>query len=95
MVDENGSPDSSLRERAVRELRKRREFQTHLLVYVLVNSLLVVIWAMTSPGAFFWPIFSMLGWGVGVLVHAWDVYVTGEPDEAQIQRMVERLQRKS
>jgi len=50
------SPDAELRERALVHLKKKRDFFAHLLVYVMVNSLIVVVWAMTS-GGFFWPIF--------------------------------------
>ena len=32
-------------------------------------ALLVVIWALTGAG-YFWPIWPMLGWGIGVLSHA-------------------------
>ena len=94
MVQEQMSGDSALRERAIKELKRRREFQTHLLVYVLVNGLLVAIWAISSPGAFFWPLFPIVGWGIGVVLHGWDVYFGSEPDEAQIHRMMETLQRK-
>ncbi len=94
MVQEQMSGDSALRERAIKELKKRREFQTHLLVYVLVNGLLVGIWAISSPGVFFWPLFPIFGWGIGVVLHGWDVYFASEPDEAQIHRMMEGLQRK-
>ena len=37
-----------LRAKAVRQLKKQRDFRSHLLVYVLVNTLLVVIWVMTD-----------------------------------------------
>ena len=94
MVQEQVIGDSALRERAIKELKKRREFQTHLLVYVLVNGMLVGIWAISSPDTFFWPLFSIVGWGIGVVLHGWDVYFASEPDEAQIQRMIGEIQRK-
>jgi hypothetical protein len=31
--------------------------------------LLVLIWAVTGA-AYFWPIWPILGWGIGVLSHA-------------------------
>jgi hypothetical protein len=37
-----------LRERAIKRLKKRRDFSGHLLVYFLVNAFLVVIWAVTA-----------------------------------------------
>lgn len=79
-----------LRQRAITQLRKKRELEAHLIAYVLVNLLLVGIWAVTS-GGFFWPIFSILGWGIGVAFHIWDVYSPEHPSEEKIQREMRRL----
>ena len=35
-------------------------------VYLAVNLLLIVIWAATGAG-YFWPIWPLLGWGVGLM----------------------------
>ena len=89
-IDESSRQDV-LRERAIKRLKKRRDFSGHLLVYVLVNAFLVVIWAMTDPDGFFWPVFPIVGWGIGVVLNAWDVYRNDEFDEEQIRREIERL----
>ena len=47
-----------------------RAFIEHARAYVLVNLLLVAIWAMTMFGGYFWPMWPMLGWGVGLVAHA-------------------------
>jgi hypothetical protein len=82
--------EAELRERALAHLKKKRDFWAHLLVYIMFNSLLVVVWAMTSQG-FFWPIFIIAGWGIGVVMNAWDVW-HGDFSEAQVAREMERLQ---
>jgi class 3 adenylate cyclase len=41
----------------------------HLAVYVVVNVMLIGIWA-ASGGGYFWPIWPILGWGIGVGCHA-------------------------
>jgi hypothetical protein len=41
---------------------------------------------------FFWPVFPIVGWGIGVVMNAWDVYRNDEFDEEQIRREIERLQ---
>src|SRR6266480_4627420 len=81
------------REQAIKRLKKRRDFHGHLLVYALVNGFLVAIWAVTGLHRFFWPIFPMLGWGIGVVLNAWDVYRSDTFSEDQIQREIEHLQR--
>jgi hypothetical protein len=83
-----------LRDRAITRLKKRRDFHAHLLVYVLVNAFLIVIWAMTSPDGFFWPVFPLVGWGIGVVMNAWDVYLASDFSEAEIQREIGHLQRR-
>jgi uncharacterized ion transporter superfamily protein YfcC len=80
----------TLRGRALRRLKKRRDFFAHLLVYVLVNAFIVVIWAVTSNG-FFWPIFPMVGWGIGVVMNAWDVWRGEEFSEEDIAREIQRM----
>ena len=81
-----------LRDRAIKRLKKRRDFSAHLLVYVLVNAFVVAIWALTNPDGFFWPIFLLAGWGIGLVMNAWDVFCNDEFDEEQIRREMERLQ---
>jgi hypothetical protein len=59
-------------------------------MYVAVNAALVVIWALTGAG-FFWPVFVILGWGIGVAGNAWDVYGRKPFSEEQIRRETDRL----
>jgi hypothetical protein len=91
-IETTESAERTLRERALERIEKKQEFHAHLLAYVLVNAMLVGIWAVTGAG-FFWPVFPLLGWGIGIGFHAWDTYRVGEPSEAQIEREVRRLQR--
>jgi hypothetical protein len=77
----------------VEQLKKKRAFYGHLLVYALVNTTIIVIWALTSGGGFFWPVFPMLGWGIGVVMNAWDVW-HGDFTDAQVAREMARLQRR-
>ena len=89
---DDSTQDTRLRDRAMKRLKKRRDFRGHLLVYALVNAFLVVIWAMTTPDSFFWPVFPMVGWGIGVVMNAWDVYVAQNFTEDEIHREMRRLQ---
>src|SRR3954454_7280475 len=41
----------------------------HLTVYIIVNAMLIGIWA-ASGGGYFWPVWPILGWGIGVGCHA-------------------------
>jgi len=89
---EAASPDTEngLREQAITQLKKKRDFTTHLVIYVLVNSMLVGIWAVTG-GDFFWPVFPILGWGIGLGANAWDVYGRKPISEGEIEQEISRL----
>lgn len=84
------NPEQELREEAISRLKKKRDFRSHVFIYVAVNSALVAIWAITGAG-FFWPIFPILGWGIGVAANAWDVYGRKPLTEDEIRRETERL----
>jgi len=84
--------EDSLREMALARIERKQEFYGHLLAYVLVNAMLIGIWAVSGAG-FFWPIFPLLGWGIGIAFHAWDTFRRGEPSEDKIEREMEHLRR--
>jgi hypothetical protein len=93
-------PDDAdaLRELALLRLKKRRDFKTHVAVYVLVNGVIWGIWlviALSSGGGNWWPwpIFPTLGWGIGVALNGWDVYVRRPITEAEVEDEVRRLRR--
>lgn len=46
-----------------------RAVEHHARIYVLGNAFLVAIWFVTGAGAF-WPVWPLLGWGLGLAVHA-------------------------
>jgi 2TM domain len=82
--------EEEIREEALARLKKKRDFRSHLFMYVAVNAMLVAIWAITGAD-FFWPIFPILGWGVGVAANAWDVYGRKPISEDEIRREADRL----
>ncbi len=92
MAINESTRDGVLRDRAIKRLKKRRDFSTHLLVYVLVNAFIVAIWVLSNPSGFFWPILPLAGWGIGLVMNAWEVYRDDEFDEEQIRREMDRLQ---
>lgn len=83
------STDDALRSKALASLKKKSDFRTDVMAYIIVNAMLVAIWAVTGA-PFFWPIFPIVGWGVGVIFHAMDTY-RREPSEEQIRREMDRM----
>ena len=55
--------------------KKRAGFKWSFLMYVLVNLMLIGIWYFTSGEEnYFWPIWPMLGWGLGVAIQYFEAY---------------------
>ena len=77
------------RERAIRRLQAKRGFRRHLVVYAVINASLAVTWGLT-PGGYFWPLWPMVGWGIGLALHGWGVYGERPITEAEIQHEMEK-----
>lgn len=77
------------RKAAIKRLEDRREFRTHVVVYIVVNLGLVAIWA-ASGGGYFWPVWVIGGWGIGLVLHAWSVYGERAITEDEIQEEMRR-----
>lgn len=77
------------REAAVKRLKAKRDFKSHLATYVVVNLMLVAIWALSGRG-YFWPIWPIAGWGVGLVLNAWTVYFQKPISEDEIRREMDR-----
>jgi polyferredoxin len=84
--------EDELRRRAVKRLQAKAGFWMHLAVYLAVNAFLVMIWFFTGTG-FFWPIFPIAGWGIGVAASAWDAFGREPITEERIQREIDDLRR--
>ena len=80
------------RHAAQRRVLARREFTVDIVSYVVVNLLLIGIWALTGAG-YFWPIWVIGGWGVGVALHVWNVFLRAPVTDADIDAELQRRRR--
>ncbi|NES99551.1 MAG: 2TM domain-containing protein [Sphaerospermopsis sp. SIO1G2] len=48
--------------------QKRQEFRSHLISFIVINAFLILLNLFTSPD-YFWAIFPLLGWGIGLFFH--------------------------
>ena len=64
-----------LREFALKQIKKKREFVNTAIAFVVVNLMMVAIWYLTSPNEYFWPIWVIFGWGIGLIFQFIDAYV--------------------
>jgi hypothetical protein len=83
--------DQELRKMAERHVDAKQGFRIHATVYVLVNVGLATLNLVTSPHVW-WFVWPLLGWGIGLGVHAWAVYGgMGAAREEAIARELRRL----
>ena len=85
-----------------KQAKARVGFQMHLRSYLIVNAGLWLIWAFSSLAfgsfghfhwIFPWPIFPMIGWGIGLASHYLAVYQGGNAKnmvEEEYQKLVAR-----
>jgi hypothetical protein len=74
---------------ARKRVTDRRDFGSHLVVYLVFNSFLVLIWAITG-GGYFWPIWLIAPWGVGIVMHGWEAYIRRPVTDADIEAELRR-----
>lgn len=81
--------DSDAWARARQRVADRRDFGSHLVAYVVVNAGFILVWALTGAG-YFWPAWVLGSWGIGLVLHAWEVFlrrpVTDTDVEAELKR---------
>lgn len=79
-------------------VKKLRRFYTDILIYAVVNLGLILIWAISGGGTF-WPIWVIVGWGIGLGVHAFSLgllpqidvmipFLTNEWEEQEVRRLM-------
>jgi hypothetical protein len=84
-----GAIEARRRTEAIKRLEKRRGWTSGLVAYVVVNVFLVWIWASTGRG-YFWPGWVIGGWGMGMVLSFWEIFVRRPISEADIEAEMHR-----
>jgi hypothetical protein len=76
--------------------KKRAEFKSHFVAYLTVNTFLWLIWFITTPaedraGQTPWPIWPLMGWGIGLALHFVFTYIIKYDEKEAIQKEYEKL----
>lgn len=75
--------------------KKRVNFKRHLAIYLVINTLFWCIWWFDKEhkesGEYPWPIWPMLGWGIGLAFEYVGAYVSNKP--GAVQKEFEKLKK--
>ena len=77
---------------AKKRVAEKKGFYYHLVTFPLVNAFLFGINMLTSP-EFFWFLFPLMGWGIGLVIHYFTVFGfpgKGRLDEEWQAREIEK-----
>ena len=86
--------EEQIYEMAKKRVEEKKGLYTHIAVYILVNIMLVIIWAFPSGRGYPWFLWPLGGWGIALIIHFLTVYVFGEKsDTAAIEREAEKIKR--
>lgn len=76
-------------DQARKRVEKKRKFRADLVAYVVINAFLIGVWAAGGMG-YFWPGWVLAGWGVLLVLDAWNVFfrhpVTSKDIENELRR---------
>ena len=76
--------------------KKRTEFKSHLYTYITVNGFLWLIWLITTPAESRtahtpWPVWPLLGWGIGLALHFVFTYIVKYDEKQAAEKEYEKL----
>lgn len=70
---------------AATQLQRWRDFLSHVTAYAVVNAIFITLWAKRGRG-FFWPAYSLIGWGLGLSFQHFNEVIRGPITDDQVQR---------
>ena len=89
-----GMSEEQIYEQAKKRVEEKKGFFIHLTVYIVVNIVLVLIWAFAVGGGFPWFIIVLGGWGIGLLFHFLGIFIfEKKSDRAAIEKETEKIRR--
>ena len=79
---------------AARRIKRRRDLLWHLVTYLVVNGLMVFIWAIGSRTGF-WPVWLLVFWGIALAFHAYYALGKQEVTDADVDAELRRTARRA
>jgi len=90
----NQPSEEEIYEEAKKRVESKRGFYKHLIIYIIVNAVLVIIWAFPGGRGYPWFWWVIGGWGIGVLFNFIEVFIWPKGrDRAAIEKEAEKIKR--
>ena len=89
----NQMSEEQIYEEAKRRVKEKKDFYGHFTAWVIVNFILIIVWALSSQGYpwFLWPLCI---WGIFVLAQYLRVFVFKQKtDRTAIEKEAERIRK--
>lgn len=94
--DQHHSPPQDKDPQLWQIAQKRASFKYHFISYLAIHTFFWIVWYLNGQGRTYqgwpWPVWSMLGWGIGLLFHWLGAYVF--PKENSVEKEYEKLKKK-
>lgn len=78
MTTENETLQTERERELWKQAKRRVNFRRHLFTYLVINAFLWALWLFTDRDhneGLPWPLWSMLGWGIGLAFDYYGAYV--------------------
>ena len=87
--------EEEIYQKARKRVEEKKSFFSHLAVYIVINAVLILIWAFTSPG-YPWFVWPLGGWGIGLIFHFLSVFVFSKEtgwERNEVEKEAEKIRK--
>jgi hypothetical protein len=77
--------ETAARHWARTQVERKHKLRADAVAYLVINAFLIGAWMATGFG-YFWPGWVLAGWGVLLLLDAWNVYYRRPVTDAEIEQ---------
>ena len=86
--------EEEIYEVAKKRVKDKRDFYGHLIAYLIVNSILILVWALSGGGGNPpWFVWCLGPWGIGVVFHFVAVFLFPTSASKEIQAVKKEVEK--
>ncbi|UCD09375.1 MAG: 2TM domain-containing protein [Dehalococcoidales bacterium] len=88
----NNMSEEEIYEQAKKRVQAKRGFYRHLFTYILVNIILVLVWAFPAGGGYPWFLWVIGGWGIAIIINFVEVFLWPKgSDQTAIEKEADKI----